>query len=102
MVKTMVESLHFLPLSEQVKLVHKGSVSAVENVHAHLNVINSLNPKLNSFITIDSKGALEQAKKLDILRSKGKTLGPLAGVILGIKDSIPTRNLKTTNNSRLL
>ena len=61
MVQTMVEALHFLPLSEQVKLVHKGSISAVENVHAHLNVINSLNPKLNSFITIDSKGALEQA-----------------------------------------
>ena len=98
----MVESLHFLPLSEQVKLVHNGSVSAVENVNAHLKVINSHNPKLNSFITIDSKGALEQAKKIDLLRSKGKTLGPLAGVILGIKDSIPTKDLKTTNNSRLL
>ena len=102
MVKTMVESIHFLPLSEQVKLIHNGSVSAVENVKAHLNVINSLNPRLNSFITIDSNGALEQARKLDLLRSKGEALGPLAGVILGIKDSIPTRNLKTTNNSRLL
>ena len=56
MVKTMVESIHFLPLSEQVRLVHNGSVSAVENVKAHLNVINSLNPRLNSFITIDSEG----------------------------------------------
>ena len=102
MVKTMVESIHFLPLSEQVKLIHNGSVSAVENVKAHLNVINSLNPRLNSFITIDSNGALEQAGQLDLLRSKGEALGPLAGVILGIKDSIPTRNLKTTNNSRLL
>jgi aspartyl-tRNA(Asn)/glutamyl-tRNA(Gln) amidotransferase subunit A len=98
----MVESFNFLPLSEQVNLIHNGAVSAEENVKAHLNLINSLNPRLNSFITIDSKGALEQARKLDKLRLKGEALGPLAGVILGIKDSIPTKNLKTTNNSRLL
>ncbi|MEG3581813.1 MAG: amidase [Chloroflexota bacterium] len=98
----MTETLHLLPLSEQARLFRDGVITAVEIVKAHLKVIDHLNPQFNSFITVDSKGALEQAQKLDKLRSEGQKLGSLAGATLGIKDSIPTKNLKTTNNSRLL
>ena len=64
-----------------------------------LEIINNLNPQLNSFITVDSKGALEQAKNLDKSRNNGDKLGPLSGAILGVKDSIPTKDITTTNNS---
>ncbi|MBL07219.1 MAG: hypothetical protein CL773_05150 [Chloroflexi bacterium] len=102
MVIKMTESPNLLSLSDQVRLFREGKLTAEDNVRSHLRVINELNPHLNSFITIDTKGALEQAKKLDDLRNKKENLGPLSGAILGIKDSIPTKNLKTTNNSRLL
>jgi aspartyl-tRNA(Asn)/glutamyl-tRNA(Gln) amidotransferase subunit A len=98
----MPEAPHLLPLSEQTRLVREGQVTAVELVQAHLDVINRLNPQLNSFITVDAEGALDQARAIDEARSNGETLGPLAGATIGVKDSIPTKGLRTTDNSRLL
>ena len=69
---------------------------------AHLEVINELNPKLNSFITIEGNAALSQAEELDSIRSAGGQLGSLSGAVIAVKDSIPTKLMKTTNNSRLL
>ncbi len=98
----MIESPNLMSLAEQAKLFREGKLTAVNNVNSHLEIINNLNPQLNSFITVDSKGALEQAKDLDKSRNNGDKLGPLSGAILGVKDSIPTKDITTTNNSRLL
>lgn len=98
----MSNSPHLLPLSEQARLVRDGEITAVELVQAHLDQIDRLNPRLNTFITVDAVGALAQARSVDDARSNGEKLGPLAGVPIGVKDSIPTKGLKTTNNSRLL
>lgn len=98
----MNQSPHLLPLSEQARLVREGGISAVELVQTHLDLIDQLNPQLNTFITVDNEGALEQAASIDRARANGQKLGPLAGVPIGVKDSIPTKGLRTTDNSRLL
>ena len=61
----MIKSPNLMSLAEQAKLFREGKLTAVNNVKSHLEIINNLNPQLNSFITVDSKGALEQAKDLD-------------------------------------
>ena len=91
-----------LPLSEQARMVREGEVTATDLVQSHIDEIKRLNQRLNSFITIDEDGARKQARAVDDARAKNMQLGPLAGVTIGVKDSIPTKNLKTTNNSRLL
>ena len=98
----MSTSSSLLSLSEQVRLVQEGKISAVALVQTQLDEINRLNPKLNSFITVDADGALEQARAIDEARENGARLGPLAGATIGVKDSIPTKGLRTTDNSRLL
>ena len=98
----MTDSPHLLSLSEQVFLFNQGSVSATDIVKAHLKTIDELNPKFNSFISVDAETAIAQASELDKMRSDGAPLGPLSGSVIAVKDSIPTKALRTTNNSRLL
>ena len=54
----MTDSTHLLSLSEQVFLFNQGSVSATDIVKAHLKTIDELNPKFNSFISVDAETAV--------------------------------------------
>ncbi len=94
--------LHYLPLAEQARRIRSGELSAVVLTRAYLGRIHSHNPQLNSFITIDEDRAIEQAQRVDDAISRGEQVGPLAGIPLAVKDSIPTKGLRTTDNSNLL
>ena len=50
----MIKSPNLMSLAEQAKLFREGKLTAVNNVKSHLEIINNLNPQLNSFITVDS------------------------------------------------
>ncbi len=95
-------SLHYLPLSEQAKRIRFGELSAVALTRAYLGRIRAHNPTLNSFITVDENGAVDQARQVDDAIARGEEVGPLAGILIAVKDSIPTKGLKTTDNSNLL
>jgi aspartyl-tRNA(Asn)/glutamyl-tRNA(Gln) amidotransferase subunit A len=90
-----------LSLSEQARLIREGEITSVELVQAHLDQISKLNPQLNSLITVDPEGALQQAAEIDAARERGAELGPLAGVTLGVKDAVPVKGIPWTINSRL-
>lgn len=98
----MTANVFTLTLAEQVKLVKSGQISVTELVQQHLIRISELNPTLNSFITVDENDALAQAAMLDSRLAAGEDPGRLTGATLGVKDSIPTKGLRTTDNSRLL
>ncbi|HZY68465.1 MAG TPA: amidase [Devosia sp.] len=76
--------------------------SARELVQAYLDRINAHDRRFNSFVTVDAEAALQAAGEVDARRSRGEALGPLAGIPIGVKDSIPTAGIRTTSNSRLL
>ncbi len=57
---------------------------------------------LNAFIVTTPERALEAADRADSARSAGETLGPLAGVPIGMKDLFATRGVQTTAASHIL
>ena len=57
---------------------------------------------INAFITANRDVAFEQADAADSRFKKGKTLSPLDGIPIAVKDNLCTRGIKTTCGSRML
>lgn len=76
-------------------------ISAVEVTQHFLTRVQTLDQKINSFITIN-EGALNEAKAIDEKIAKGEAVGPLAGVPIAVKDLLCTEGLKTTAASKIL
>lgn len=66
-----------------------------------LERINDIDDKIRAFITINDE-ALNTARKLDKKIKSQETVGSLAGIAVGIKDNICTKDIRTTCASRLL
>ena len=76
-------------------------LSARELTLAHLEAIETLNPRLNAYITVSHDLALRQADLADAALARGDA-GPLAGIPLAIKDLFCTEGVRTTAGSRML
>ncbi|UBF27402.1 Asp-tRNA(Asn)/Glu-tRNA(Gln) amidotransferase subunit GatA [Kovacikia minuta CCNUW1] len=76
--------------------------SAVEIAQEALNRIQSLEPKLHSFLQVTGDRALEQAKQVDAKIAAGEEIGLLAGIPIGIKDNLCTKGIPTTCASKIL
>jgi len=60
--------------------------SAVEVAEACLRRIDDVNPRINAFTTVTHDLALEAARRCDEAAAAGRSLGPLHGVPVAIKD----------------
>ncbi|MFK0734050.1 MAG: Asp-tRNA(Asn)/Glu-tRNA(Gln) amidotransferase subunit GatA [Gloeotrichia echinulata IR180] len=76
--------------------------SALEITQEALDRIQSLEPKLHSFLHITAQQALEQARAVDAKIAAGEEIGLLAGIPIGIKDNLCTKGIPTTCGSRIL
>lgn len=77
-------------------------VSAVEVTQAHLDRISAVDEKVHAFLHVNADAALEQARAVDAKVASGATLGPLAGVPLGLKDVLAMKGEPTTAGSKIL
>jgi aspartyl-tRNA(Asn)/glutamyl-tRNA(Gln) amidotransferase subunit A len=75
--------------------------SARELTESCLAAIEALNPRVNAFITVTPKRALQHAQAADDALARGEG-GPLAGIPLAIKDLFCTAGVRTTAGSRIL
>jgi aspartyl-tRNA(Asn)/glutamyl-tRNA(Gln) amidotransferase subunit A len=66
-----------------------------------LSRIGSLEPKLNAYITVTAREALEAARQCDAELARGQDRGPLHGIPLAVKDLYDTAGIRTTSGSKI-
>jgi aspartyl-tRNA(Asn)/glutamyl-tRNA(Gln) amidotransferase subunit A len=93
--------LVFKSAQELASLVRSQQVSPVELVRAYLARIEALNPKVNAFITVTADRALAEARQAEKEIAAGRYRGPLHGVPYAPKDILATKNVRTTNGSKV-
>ncbi len=97
----MMNSLHFLTLAQASRLIQAGSLSPVELTQAFLDRIASLDDKLNSYIRVLGDSALATARIAEKEITAGRSLGPLHGIPIALKDIYNTAGIATTGHSAL-
>src|SRR5262245_27392086 len=90
------------PIHDIADLVRRGEVSAEALARAALARSERHNPAFGAFLTVQGEEAVEAARAIDKRRAKGEALGPLAGVPIGLKDALCTRDVPTTAGSAIL
>ena len=97
-----MSGLYSLTAEQVIRGVKNGDFSVEEYIYQILERIEKIDVKINAFIAVDSKKALDEARSIDKKIRDGESIGPVAGVAVGIKDNICTKGLKTTCASKML
>jgi len=90
------DDLTKLSIAEASRRIAARELSPVELTRAYLERIESVDPRLNSYITVTADRALEQARVLEAELGRGQNRGALHGIPLGLKDNIDTAGTLTT------
>lgn len=77
-------------------------ISSADLTEAVFSRIESVEDKIEAYVTLDKENAIKRAREVDDKRSRGEELSPLAGIPVGIKDNISTKGLLTTCSSKML
>ena len=88
-----------LELGRKIK---EKEVSVKEAVQASLDMIETKEQALHSFVTVDAERALARADEVQKGIEDGTYTGVLAGVPAAVKDNICTEDLLTTCSSKIL
>lgn len=91
---------HLKSIKELRALLDGRDVSAPELVQYYLERIERLEPSIKAFITVNEH-AMEQAERAQKMIEAGESR-PLTGIVLGLKDNICTKGLRTTCASKML
>jgi aspartyl-tRNA(Asn)/glutamyl-tRNA(Gln) amidotransferase subunit A len=96
--------LYRLTLHEARDLLTSRDISSFELTRALLDRIQSIDGKLNAYLTVNQDRALEQAQQADAkIKAGADPEGqPLLGLPITVKDIICTRNTRTTAGSKIL
>jgi aspartyl-tRNA(Asn)/glutamyl-tRNA(Gln) amidotransferase subunit A len=89
-------------IRELASFFRDGSTSPVTVTRECLGRIESLNPRLNAFITVLKVSALKAAEESDRRFKSGAPLGILDGVPIAVKDLIYIEGVKCTAGSKIL
>jgi aspartyl-tRNA(Asn)/glutamyl-tRNA(Gln) amidotransferase subunit A len=88
-------------MSELSRRFRKKELSPVEVTRECLRRIETLNPRINAFITVMAESALVEARTAEEEIAQGKSRGPLHGIPIALKDLIDTAGVRTTSASAL-
>ena len=98
----MANDLLFKSISDVAPLLRSRKLSPVELTRLTLDHIDSLDKRLNSYITVMGEAALADAAAAEKEIVSGKYRGPLHGIPISIKDMFATRGVRTTCGSKVL
>jgi aspartyl-tRNA(Asn)/glutamyl-tRNA(Gln) amidotransferase subunit A len=91
----------FLAARDQAALIKAKKLSPVELTDACLARIETLNPRVNAFITVTADLARTQAREAEQEIARGRYRGPLHGIPYAPKDILATKGILTTNGSKV-
>lgn len=95
-------NLYEMSATKLSKMIKAKKISALELTNSIFARINSVEPKIQSYVTLCEEDAIKTSKLVDEKISKGEETSPLAGIPIGIKDNICTKNILTTCSSKML
>jgi Asp-tRNA(Asn)/Glu-tRNA(Gln) amidotransferase A subunit family amidase len=81
--------------------IRDGKISSDELTRACLARIEAREPEVQAWAFLDPEHALRQARAADEWRKRGRPLGPLHGLPVGVKDIIDTADMPTENGTVL-
>jgi aspartyl-tRNA(Asn)/glutamyl-tRNA(Gln) amidotransferase subunit A len=95
--------LAFLSIEQAGRLLRRKEISPVDLVESALERIERLNPSVNAFLTVLAESARREAKRAErTFRRNARSLGPLFGIPVSLKDNFWTRGIRTTAGSKIL
>ena len=94
--------LYSLTLAEVAKKIKVKEVSIKEVLDDIYSRIDTVEPKVEAYITLTKEKAYERAQNLQQKLDNGEDIGPLGGVPIAIKDNISTEGVLTTCASKML
>jgi len=94
------EDILFLPLTELSARIKAGKLSPVELAQSYLERSRAIGPRLNAYVTLTEKLALDQAHAAEKEIAAGKYRGPLHGIPYAAKDLLAVKGYPTTWGAR--
>ena len=91
--------LNELTATEAAAKIASGEITAEQLMQACLDRVKVRDADVQAWAYLDPEYALAQARDADKQLKDGKTVGPLHGVPVGIKDVIDTADMPTENGS---
>ena len=88
-------SLNELSATQACDKIRKGEITSEELVQDCLDKIEQIDGEIEAWAYLNPDYALEQARRLDIIRQAGDPMGQLHGIPVGIKDIIDTAHVPT-------
>jgi Asp-tRNA(Asn)/Glu-tRNA(Gln) amidotransferase A subunit family amidase len=86
---------------ESAAAVRDGRLTSLELVEACLERIEAREPEVRAWAFLDPEHARKQARSADEARKRGRPLGPLHGLPVGVKDIVDTADMPTENGTVL-
>jgi len=90
-----------LSIADAARALRAGDYSPLELTDAYLHRIETLNPRVNAYITVTAERAREDAQRATAEFAAGKLRGPLHGIPIAHKDLFETAGIRTTAGSKI-
>jgi aspartyl-tRNA(Asn)/glutamyl-tRNA(Gln) amidotransferase subunit A len=94
------DDLFFLSISELGERIRTRELSPVELTRLALARIEALEPRLHAFVRLTPERALADAEAAERALTDGRSLGPLHGVPIALKDLIDTAGIATEGGTK--
>ena len=85
-----------LTVRDLTRMLRDKQISALELLELQLDRVHEVNPKINAIVAFDEERARKDAKRADETTARGKSLGPLHGLPMTVKDVFETVGMPTT------